>query len=98
MRMATSAVRREEFSAAHQYDRELDDPRGRRWNTNRITSSRRSDMTAADHLWSGHHSLPRPVNRHPARLRSSAAAAFFKLLYVHKIRQLKQWCRQSSES
>ena len=27
----------------------------------RITSSQRSDMSAADHLWSGHHSLPRPV-------------------------------------
>src|SRR6202030_1607989 len=45
--------------------------------TTRITSSQRSDMTAADHLWSGHHSLPRPVNRHPARLRSSDAAAIF---------------------
>jgi hypothetical protein len=34
-------------------------------------------MTAADHFWSGHHSLPRPVNRHPARRRFSDAAAIF---------------------
>lgn len=33
-----------------------------------ITSSQRSDMTAADHSWSSHHSLPRPDNRRPAPL------------------------------
>jgi hypothetical protein len=41
-------------------------------------------MTAADHFWSGHHSLPRPVNRHPARRRFSDAAAIFKFLVIRK--------------
>jgi hypothetical protein len=45
-----------------------------------ITSSQRSDMTAADHCWSGRHSLPRPDNRRPAPLRSRHEAARFKLL------------------
>jgi hypothetical protein len=52
--------------------------------TTRITSSQRSDMTAADHFWSGHHSLPRPVNRHPARRRFSDAATIFKFLVIRK--------------
>jgi hypothetical protein len=41
-------------------------------------------MTAADHLWSGHHSLPRPINRHPARRRFSDAATIFKFLVIRK--------------
>jgi hypothetical protein len=44
-------------------------------------------MTAADHIWSGHHSLPRTVSRHPAHLRPSDAAAIFELLAIRKIWQ-----------
>jgi hypothetical protein len=65
--------------------------------TTRITSSQRSDMTAADHLSSGRHSLPRPVSRHPARIRSSDATAIFKFLVIRKIRQQKQRCRWSDK-
>jgi hypothetical protein len=36
-------------------------------------------MTAADHSWSGHHSLPRPDNRRPAPLPSKHQEALFKL-------------------
>jgi hypothetical protein len=47
-------------------------------------------MTAADHLSSGRHSLPRLVGRHPARIRSNGSAAIFKLLVTREIRQQKQ--------
>jgi hypothetical protein len=48
---------------------------GEEWVT--ITSSLRSDMTAAGQ-WSDKHSLPRSDKRHPAPLRSSHLAAPFK--------------------
>ena len=90
MRMAISATGREKTSAADAVIGTTANAATRARGggiTTRITSSQRSDMTAADHLSSGLHSLPRPVNRHPARLRFSDAAAIFKLLVIRKIIQ-----------
>jgi hypothetical protein len=100
MRMATSTGHREKIFRADRVDRycrERDGPRGRGGVTIRITSSQRSDITAADHLRSGHHSLPRPVSRHPARLRSGDAAATFKLPAAHKIFEQKQVSRRAGQ-